>query len=245
MVLRCRAYYRKVIYISDTIGGKYGLNDIIKHVLIHHMKLETNIYTGDEYHLTDVLMDEWFALNPKFDIGYLNKIIDECRDTLINNLGIPREFISDVPYVRSSLKLATGQFSNVIKDLVSMRNRDYNSVVIDSLPDLGVLSGGSSMNILDQLPKIKRLERNGVFTTAVWEDGTVTKLKKSDQDEDDFEKLVFFLILKKLCDNNTHKMHSTLTDYLNIFRDATVDIPKLKEEKAEKKQKAKEEKENE
>ena len=103
-----------------------------------------------------------------------------------------------------------------------------------------LLTGGSNMNILDQLPKIKRLERNGAFTTAVWEDGTVTKLKKSDQDEDDFEKLVFFLILKKLCDNNTHKMHSTLTDYLNTFRDATVDIPKQKEEKAEKKRKAKE-----
>lgn len=171
-----------------------------------------------------------FSQNPKFDTGYFNKILEKWRDTLTHNLGIPRKFLFPLAEASSLKDLYEYDFIKTCKEGFSIE-------LINNL-----LQGGSGMNILDQLPKIKRLERNGAFTTAVWEDGTVTKLKKSNQDEDDFEKLVFFLLLKKLCDNNTHKMHNTLTDYLNTFRDATVDIPKQKEEKEEKKRKAKEKK---
>ena len=225
MVLTCRAYYKHGICIADVVGNKDILYDTMEHVLIHHMKLTTNIYTGDDYYLLPV--------------EYSHDTID--YDALEHQFSIRFPHRDAITYMQQGLKYDLDKLSSVIKDLVLMKNCDYSRVVIDSLSGLGTLSGSRIMSILDKLPKIKRLERNDAFTTAVWEDNTVTRLKKSEEDEDDFEKLVFFLILKKLCNNNVHKMHSTLTDYLNTFRDATVDIPKQKEEKAEKKRKAKEE----
>ena len=213
--------------------------------------------TGSAYHT-----NKWYHNNyGEFD----ESIRDQMHFILHDDMKIPDSRLIvpvNVPYIHDTtpcmgtrnflcklptpieLKANTKAFGEMVASLKDLYEYDFlkkckEVFSIELTSDL--LSGGSSMNILDQLPKIKRLERNGAFTTAVWEDGTVTKLKKSDQDEDDFEKLVFFLILKKLCDNNTHKMHETLTDYLNTFHDATVDIPKQKEEKAEKKRKAKEE----
>lgn len=217
--------------------------------------------TGDAYHI-----NKWYHNNyGEFD----ENIRDQMYFILHDDMKIPDSRLTvpvNTPYIHDTipctgtqnflcklptpieLKANAKAFGEMVGSLKALYECDLLKAwkKIFSI-ELGndLLSGGSSMNILDQLPKIKRLERNGAFTTAVWEDGTVTKLKKSDQDEDDFEKLVFFLILKKLCDNNTHKMHSTLTEYLDTFYDATVDIPKQKEEKAEKKRKAKEEAEEE
>ena len=60
--------------------------------------------------------------------------------------------------------------------------------------------------------KIKKILKNGDYTTVLWKDGSHTVVKKMASENDDPEKALLFAMLKKLCDNNGSKMAKFIED---------------------------------
>ena len=96
-------------------------------------------------------------------VPYLPDTVDDYKES---------DYVCKLP-TTIELKANVKAFGEMVGSLKSLYEYDflkkYKEVLSIELTN-DSLSGGSNMNILDQLPKIKRLERNGAFTTAVWEE---------------------------------------------------------------------------
>lgn len=74
------------------------------------------------------------------------------------------------------------------------------------------------------LPKPKKVIFHGPATIVMWQDGTKTVVKKTENDTDDREKAVMFAILKKVCGSR-----GNMNRYLKLFKEVESNEEKKEE----------------
>lgn len=109
--------------------------------------------------------------------------------------------------------------------LVDLEKEDFLSIfnIVDDSPRIVRRSGRypwETKNLTRDLPKVKFIQVNGEYTTAVWQDGTHTVVKLADWDMYDEDKLYMILVMKKIFGNN----NSAMRRYFKQFSDNVKEV---------------------